>query len=400
VEHVDVYTSGTDGYHTYRIPAIVRAGDGSLLAFAEGRKSGRGDAGDIDLLMKRSRDGGRTWSAQSVVWDDGENTCGNPCPVLDRQTGTLWLLATHNLGGDKETDIIHKRSVGTRTVWVLRSDDNGATWTRPVEITTTTKVPAWGWYATGPGVGVQIERGPHAGRLVIPANHSFDDPAGDLRGGKFSHRAHVLYSDDRGKTWQLGGATGANTNESQLIELAEPPGGLLINMRSYFGRSQRTHSVSRDGGLTWTAPADQPALSCAIAFPPPTHPASCSSPTPPIRKPVCASPCAAAPTTRKRGPPGSCCTKAPPRIRASSPSTPRRPAASTSAAKKALTRKSPWRCFRSRPSHPKPRRALSPFARSRRCFSVPRRRMSLSLRPTSSRRPLVAFWRPRPARGT
>lgn len=260
VEQTDVFVAGTDGYHTYRIPAIVQTRANTLLAFAEGRRSGRGDAGDIDLLVKRSRDGGRTWSAQTVVWDDGANTCGNPCPVVDRETGTIWLLSTHNLGTDKESDIITKKSKGTRTVWVLRSDDDGATWSKAVEITATTKDPSWGWYATGPGIGIQIEHGPHKGRLVIPANHSFDDPDGNLRGGKYSHRTHAIYSDDHGKTWKLGGSAGAHTNESQVVELAQPPGALLLNMRSYFGRSQRTHSLSRDGGLTWTAPAHQPEL--------------------------------------------------------------------------------------------------------------------------------------------
>jgi sialidase-1 len=260
VSQVDVFTAGADGYHTYRIPAVLRAKDGTLLAFAEGRKAGRSDTGNIDLLVKRSRDGGRTWSAQTVVWDDADNTCGNPCPVLDRDTGTIWLLTTHNLGTDKEADIITKKSKGTRTVWVQRSDDHGATWSKPVEITGSAKDPSWGWYATGPGIGIQLERGPHAGRLLIPANHSFDDPNGTLRGGKYSHRTHALYSDDHGKTWKLGGSTGAGTNESQLVELADPAGGVLINMRSYFGRSVRTHSFSRDGGLTWTAPADQPEL--------------------------------------------------------------------------------------------------------------------------------------------
>lgn len=260
VEHVDVYTSGTDGYHTYRIPAILRAKDGALLAFAEGRKSGRGDSGNIDLLVKRSTDHGRTWSKQIVVWDEADNTAGNPCPVVDQRTGTVWLLSTHNLGTDKETDIINKRSRSTRTVWVLRSDDHGVTWSKPTQITATTKDPSWGWYATGPGVGIQIQHGPHAGRLVIPANHSFDDPDGTLRGGKFSHRTHVIYSDDQGKTWKLGGSTGAHTNESQVVELAKPAGGLLLNMRSYFGRSLRTHSTSTDGGASWTVPADVPDL--------------------------------------------------------------------------------------------------------------------------------------------
>ncbi len=259
VDHVDVFTAGTDGYHTYRIPAVIRAKDGSLLAFAEGRKSGRGDSGNIDLLVKRSRDGGRTWGPQTVIWDDADNTCGNPCPVVDQRTGAILLLATHNLGTDKESEIIPKKSQGTRTVWLLRSDDHGATWSKPVEITATTKDPSWGWYATGPGVGIQLQHGPHAGRLVIPANHSFDDPAGKLR-GPYSHRTHAIFSDDGGKSWKLGGNTGAHTNESQVVELAQPAGGLLINMRSYFGRSRRTHSTSTDGGRTWTAPADQPDL--------------------------------------------------------------------------------------------------------------------------------------------
>jgi sialidase-1 len=210
--------------------------------------------------MKRSRDNGRTWSPQTIIWDDATNTCGNPCPVVDATTGTVWLLATHNLGTDKETDIITKKSKGTRTVWVLRSADHGATWSKPAEITATTKDPSWGWYATGPGIGIQVERGPHAGRLVIPANHSFDDPRGTLAKGLYSHRTHAFYSDDHGKTWKLGGSTGAGTNESQMVELAEPAGTLLLNMRSYYGRSRRTHSLSNDGGLTWTPPTDHPEL--------------------------------------------------------------------------------------------------------------------------------------------
>src|SRR5581483_10162832 len=122
VEEVDVYRAGEGGYHTYRIPAIVRATSGALLAFCEGRKGGGGDTGDIDLLLKRSTDGGRTWGATQVVWDDGANTCGNPCPVVDASTGTIWLLMTHNLGSDKEAEIVKKIARSTRTVWVCKSD--------------------------------------------------------------------------------------------------------------------------------------------------------------------------------------------------------------------------------------------------------------------------------------
>src|SRR5438105_3944969 len=131
-EQAPVFVSGRDGYHTYRIPSLLVTAKGTLLAFCEGRKTGRGDAGDIDLLLRRSRDGGKTWEKTQVVWDDGDNTCGNPCPVLGARTGTIWLLLTHNLGRDTEATIVTGKSKGTRTVWVSRSDDARATSTRPV----------------------------------------------------------------------------------------------------------------------------------------------------------------------------------------------------------------------------------------------------------------------------
>jgi sialidase-1 len=260
VEQTDVFAAGRDGYHTYRIPAIVRARNGDLLAFCEGRKSGAGDAGDIDLLLKRSSDGGRTWGPLQVLWDDGANTCGNPCPVLDATTGTLWLLLTHNIGTEKEDAIIRKETKGTRTVWVTNSRDNGATWARPVEITRSTKDPSWGWYATGPGVGIQIQHGPHAGRLVIPCDHSYDDPQGRVRNGPYEYGAHAIYSDDHGATWKLGGVIRPKSNECQVVESFDGKGTLIMNLRSYFGRNRRTQALSADGGVTWTAPVDVPDL--------------------------------------------------------------------------------------------------------------------------------------------
>jgi sialidase-1 len=259
VEHTDVFVSGQDGYHTYRIPVVLRAKDGSLLAFCEGRKSGMSDKGDIDLLVKRSRDDGRTWSAAQVIWDDGGNTCGNPCPVLDETTGTIWLFGTHNLGPDAEPDIIAKRAKGTRMPWLLHSTDHGRTWSKAVP-QPALKLPAWGWYATGPGIGIQIRQGPHAGRLVIPCDHSYDDPNGTLRGGPFEYGSHAVYSDDRGQTWKLGGVIQPKVNECQVVELSDAPGRLLMNMRSYFDRHCRAEAWSTDGGQTWTPPQDQPLL--------------------------------------------------------------------------------------------------------------------------------------------
>src|SRR5262249_33493084 len=162
-----LFKVGDGGYHTYRIPSLIVTNGGVLLAFCEGRKSGRGDTGDIDLVLKRSRDGGKTWDKTQVVWDDADNTCGNPCPVVDRNTGTLWLLMTHNLRGDTEEKIVGGTSKGSRTVWVTKSTDDGATWDRPVDITKDVKKPEWTWYATGPGVGIQLKSGP----LLLPCDH-------------------------------------------------------------------------------------------------------------------------------------------------------------------------------------------------------------------------------------
>lgn len=251
---VDVFAGGQDGYHTYRIPALVVAGDGVLLAFCEGRKGGRSDAGDIDLLVKRSTDGGRTWTPQRVVWDDGENTCGNPCPVVDRTTGTIWLLLTWNRGKDTESQIMQNTAKDTRRVFVASSDDNGLTWSKPREITAEVKRPEWRWYATGPGVGIQLTTGPWKGRLLIPCDHSYAEAS-----GPDAYGSHVIYSDDRGRTWRLGGVIRPAVNECQVVELID--GTLLINMRNY-DRSQTTRAlaISEDGGLTWSAIRHDPAL--------------------------------------------------------------------------------------------------------------------------------------------
>jgi sialidase-1 len=256
LEQIDVFVSGQDGYHTYRIPAVIRAKDGTLLAFCEARKSSGGDSGNIDLVLKRSHDGGRTWGPQQVVWDDGDNTCGNACPVLDESTGTLWLLLTHNIGSDHEKQIAARTAKGTRTVWVASSTDHGATWTKPVEITSTTKKPEWTWYATGPGIGIQIKDGAHKGRLVIPCDHNYDDEIEK----KHLSGSHAIYSDDQGKTWQLGAPIKPKVNECQVVELFDGRGTLLMNMRSNTGRNVRAHATSTDGGATWTAPQDAPPL--------------------------------------------------------------------------------------------------------------------------------------------
>jgi BNR/Asp-box repeat. len=241
----DVFISGMDGYHTYRIPALVVTTNGTVLAFCEGRKNSRSDTGKIDLLLKRSTDGGKTWSPQQIVRSDGDNVCGNPAPVVDESTGVAWLLMTWNLGAEGEREINSGTSKDTRRVFVTHSADDGVTWARPQEITASVKKADWRWYATGPANGIQLTRGVHKGRLVIPCNHTeLNDSSQSVS------RSHVIYSDDHGTTWQLGGIEDELTNESTVVERAD--GSLLHNMRSYHKKNRRAVAISEDAGATWS----------------------------------------------------------------------------------------------------------------------------------------------------
>jgi sialidase-1 len=239
VAKVDVFRAGEDGYHTFRIPALLETRRKTLLAFCEGRRGSRSDSGDIDVVMKRSGDGGRTWSALQLVSDMGPNTVGNPCPVQDRKTGRILLPLTFNPGNVTERQMIDRAVVARRTAWLSASGDDGRSWARPAEITASVMKPEWTWYATGPGVGIEMRNG----RLVIPCDHAVE--------GSRDFYSHVFFSDDHGRTWRLGGSTEAGTNECQVVELRD--GTLLLNMRSYYGNNRRATARSRDGGMTWSA---------------------------------------------------------------------------------------------------------------------------------------------------
>ena len=239
--HTTVFRRGAGGYHTYRIPAIVVTKNGTLLAFCEGRKSGGGDAGNIDMLLSRSTDQGKTWAKPQVIWNDADNTCGNPSPVVDQTNGTIWLPMTWNLGSDHEGDILKGKSEQPRQVYVTHSMDDGLTWAKPRKISESARQPHWRWYATGPGNAIQLTRGTNKGRLLIPANHS-DHSQENLH----PYRSHVIYSDDHGQSWQIGGIHQEKTNESAVVELED--GSVLQAMRSYHGKNRRAMATSQNGG--------------------------------------------------------------------------------------------------------------------------------------------------------
>ncbi|NQT53120.1 exo-alpha-sialidase [bacterium] len=233
--HTDVYVSGRDGCHTYRIPAVLLTPKGTLLAFCEGRRNDARDHGDIDLMLKRSTDGGRTWNHQQVVYEEGggaRTTIGNPCPVVDEATGVVWLAFCRD----------------NRDMLVTSSRDDGLTWSTPRDITKDVKKPGWGWVATGPGVGIQLRVGKHKGRLVIPCDHMYGK---DRR----RYHSHAIYSDDGGKTWHVGDETANGTNECQVVERAD--GTLLLNMRraAPVKEPYRWTATSPDGGVTWAKPS-------------------------------------------------------------------------------------------------------------------------------------------------
>lgn len=240
---VPVFVNGESGYQCFRIPAIVKANNGHLIAFSEGRKMGCSDTGDIDLLSKKSTDGGASWGPLEIIWNDSLNTCGNPAPIVDQMTGDIFLLSTWNLGEDHESEIIAGESIDTRRIFVMRSKDNGATWSAPKEITADVKLPDWSWYATGPGSGTQLTKGVYKGRLILGCDH--------IEQVSKKYYSHVIYSDDHGETWNLGGTTPKDqVNECEVVELEN--GELLLNMRNYVRDQKfRQTAISKDGGLSW-----------------------------------------------------------------------------------------------------------------------------------------------------
>ena len=252
---IDLYVSGTEGYHTHRIPSIVCTPRGTLLAIAEGRVGKRNDHAENDLLVKRSKDNGETWGPMQIIVEDGVNALVDPSTVVIGETGRVIVLYArypqgfhHNKvvpGYDKEPIVRH---------FIVHSDDEGATWSQSREITHSVKRSTTIGSNFTPGIGHQLRRGKNAGRLLVPLWQY--DPKKD----HFTVCAAI--SDDLGDSWFLSqnipeGSKG-QADEAQVVQLID--GSILLTSRSYRGNKVRKVSHSFDGGLTFAPLRDEPAL--------------------------------------------------------------------------------------------------------------------------------------------
>lgn len=246
------------GYSCFRIPAIVKSTHGTLLAFAEGRIDNCGDTGDIDLVLKRSSDGGKTWSPLQVVNRGGGDTHGNPVPIVDSRTGRIVLITTYNKG---RTDDKGCAVPCPRTPHSQYSDDDGRTWSTPVDISAQAKLPNWdSWYASGPVHGIQLAHGRHAGRLVFGVNAETSDGTNSIE-----NHAGLVYSDDGGRSWHVGAVNsyphpvgGTYTQKPSEVTVVElPDGSIYAGGREQGGTDigNRDYALSRDGGETFTGPS-------------------------------------------------------------------------------------------------------------------------------------------------
>ncbi|QDT09869.1 Sialidase precursor [Planctomycetes bacterium K23_9] len=179
-----------------------------------------------------------------IVRDDGKHQAGNPCPLVDQQSGKIFLFYC----GSRHSEGQVLGGAGSREVYLITSTDDGLSWSETRNLSASVKKPNWRWYATGPCSAIQIQSGKYAGRLIVPANHSihFDD------GRKWEYRCHSLYSDDHGETWQVGASSTAGGSETQIVEVA--PDLLIQDIRMQTHRKgPRAVRFSRDGGATWDA---------------------------------------------------------------------------------------------------------------------------------------------------
>lgn len=260
-KYIPVFVSGQEGHQSYRIPAIVTLKNGDLLAFAEGRVHDAGDFGDINIVLKRSSDKGKTWSNLQTVVDYDQFQAGNPAPVVDLTDpkypkGRLFLF--YNTGNNHEGEV--RKGNGLREVWYKTSIDGGYNWSEPVNITLQVHKPNktqlnpnynfeedWRSYANTPGHAMQFDQGVYKGRIFIAANHS----AGNPQKAGMDYVAHGYFTDDHGVTFKLSeNVSFPGSNEAMAAQLSGD--AMLMNIRNQQGDiRQRIIAISHDGGQSW-----------------------------------------------------------------------------------------------------------------------------------------------------
>lgn len=260
-QKVPVFISGTEGHKSYRIPAIIQLPNKDILAFCEGRVNGSGDFGDINIVMKKSSDQGKTWSVLNTIVDADSLQAGNPAPVVDL-TDPAWpkgrIFLFYNTGNNHEGEV--RKGKGLREVWYKTSIDGGNTWSPAVNITIQVHRPKqpqvnasynfsedWRSYANTPGHATQFMNGTYKGRLYVAANHSAGPPKGRFE----DYVAHGFFTDDHGKTFQLSqDLTLPGSNEATAASLSGNK--LMMNARNQKGDVKaRIVARSEDGGMTW-----------------------------------------------------------------------------------------------------------------------------------------------------
>jgi len=237
-----------EGVHTYRIPGLVTSKKGTLLAVYDMRRNGAVDLQeDVDIGLSRSTDGGVSWEPMKVIMDMGEwgglpeneNGIGDPAILVDDESGTIWVAAVwaHGHPGERNwwASKPGMKPQETSQFMLTKSKDDGLTWSKPINITNQIKDPKWHLVLQGPGKGITMKDG----TLVFPAQ--FKDAA------EVPHST-IIYSKDRGETWEIGTGAKPNTTESQVVELED--GSLMLNMRDDRGGSRSIYTSS-NMGKTW-----------------------------------------------------------------------------------------------------------------------------------------------------